>query len=143
MQRKVVMLKLRAAIIGVTTTFTLSTSAGAGLTSYTCTIEGFNTIAPESNQWLLEESQSETIQVDRRTGQVYHSRLGNSMMRNIYLLNEGDGDWSFKVFADSGRGPNNIAGGSTHYFQVDEFIQSFTKPFIAVSNGMAFWGSCT
>ena len=116
----------------------------AGPNTYTCTIEGWHTSNPEAFNYIFESAQHETIQVNRDTGQVFHSRLGNTSFNQIHLLNRGSRDWSFKVFSDSGRqlfGQGN-SGGTTHYFEVHEFVESREKPFIGVDEGFVFWGTC-
>lgn len=117
----------------------------AGPNTYSCTIEGWHTSSPDTFDWIFEDAQHETIQINRDTGQVFHSRVGNTSFNEIYLLNRGSREWSFKVFADSGRqlfGQGNN-GGHTHYFEVHEYAEGRMKPFIGVDGGFLFWGTCS
>ena len=144
MQRKVVMLKLCAAILGVTATFMLSSPSVAATNYYICNIEGWHSTQPDVFRQLYARYMIEPIGVDRDTGEVTHVVFGNTSFNNVYLLNRGSQEWSFKVFADSGRtlmGEENY-GGHTHYLEVHEFAAG-DKPFIGVADGTTFWGSCT
>ncbi len=110
---------------------------------YICTIDGWHSSNPEVFESLYSQYMDEPIHINRDTGQVYHRRFGNTSFNNIYLLNRGSSDWSFKVMSDSGRllhGEENF-GGHTHYLEVEEF-QVGEKPFTGVVDGTAFWGTC-
>ena len=116
----------------------------AGSNTYTCTIEGWHFSDSDTGIWLFELAMKETIQINRDTGQVFHRVVGNTSYNNLYLLNRGSRDWSFKVFADSGRqlfGQGN-SGGHTNYFEVTEYAEGPEKPFIGLDGGHLFWGTC-
>jgi hypothetical protein len=111
----------------------------AGPTSYSCEIEGFK-ISPaegsEQLEWVGMNAMKTTVGIDRMSGRVIHPSIGNTSFNEIKLLNSGSSDWSFKVVADDGN------GGWVRYHEVKEYWLGLDKPFLAVAEGILYWGSC-
>jgi hypothetical protein len=115
----------------------------AWASQYVCTINGWHSSRQDVFESLYAQYMEEPIHINRETGEVYHRVFGNTYFNNIYLLNRGSSDWSFKVMSDSGRvlqGEENF-GGHTHYLEVEAFYEG-EKPFTGVVDGTAFWGMC-
>jgi hypothetical protein len=111
----------------------------AGPTSYSCEIEGFKIPPAEGSEqleWVGINAMKTTVGIDRMTGRVIHPSIGNTSFNEINLLNFGSSDWSFKVVADDGE------GGWVRYYEVEEYSASVQKPFLAVADGILYWGSC-
>jgi hypothetical protein len=111
-------------------------SANAGPISYICTITEFSMYGDEDREWTAKRAMEQTIAVDRRTGAVIHPVIATSEYHNVRVLNFGDDNWSFKLFADSGEGQHTI------YIEVREFYEGEKKPFVAVQDGIAYTGFC-
>ncbi len=116
------------------------TSASAGPSSYVCQILGFQ-VAPGPNsddlQWVGDLAMKTSVAIDRNTGRVIHPSIGNTSFQQVILLNRGSAGWSFKSIADSGN------GGNVRYYEVQEFAEGPNKPFVAIADGIAYWGTCS
>ncbi|MEO1564178.1 MAG: hypothetical protein AAFR98_12140 [Pseudomonadota bacterium] len=124
-----------AALIGALT----AGSAIAGSASYICSIEGFHVpdhLGEAVAELRGQDAQRSAMTIDRETGRVIHSSLGNTSFNQIRVLNPGSSDWSFKVMADSGQ------GGHIRYYEVAEYVEGPTKPLIIVADGASYWGQC-
>lgn len=110
----------------------------AGPSTYICQITDFKIPGTntEDREWLGETAMETTFAIDRKTGRVIHPVIGSTSFNNVILLNEGSASWSFKAFADSGD------GGNIRYYEVHEYDEGAAKPFLAVSDGIAFFGKC-
>ncbi|MEJ8563418.1 hypothetical protein QTO30_20775 [Yoonia sp. GPGPB17] len=82
------------------------------------------------------DAQRTAMTIDRETGRVIHSSLGNTSFNHIMILNSGSSDWSFKVIADSGQ------GGNIRYYEVAEYVEGPDKPLLVVADGGSYWGMC-
>ncbi|WBU58729.1 hypothetical protein [Paracoccus sediminicola] len=110
----------------------------AGPSSYICQftnfkIPGTNT---ENREWVGEKAMETTVAIDRITGRVIHPVIGNTSFSNVTLLNEGSASWGFKALADSGE------GGHVRYYEVQEYDEGDVKTFLAIADGIAFFGEC-
>lgn len=116
-----------------------SATAFAGPSSYVCSIEGFQ-VAPgpnaESLEWVGELATQTTVAIDRATGLVIHPVIGNTGFVQVTLMHRGSDTTSFRSIADSG------SGGNARYYEVLEFTEGSEKPFVAIAEGIAYWGSC-
>lgn len=110
----------------------------AGPSSYVCQIASFKTPGTntESREWVGETAMETTVAIDRGTGRVIHPVIGNTSFNNVTLLNEGSASWGFKALADSGE------GGHVRYYEVHEYDEGAVKAFLAVADGIAFFGEC-
>jgi hypothetical protein len=111
----------------------------AGPTCYSYEIEGFEIPPAEGSEqleWVGINAIKTTVGIDRMTGRVIHPSFGNTSYDEINLLNSGSTDWSFKVVADDGD------GGWVRYYEVSEYKLGLVKPFLAVADGILYWGSC-
>ena len=110
----------------------------AGPSSYVCDITDFRIPGTntENREWVGETAMETTVAIDRRTGRVIHPVIGNTSFNNVTLLNEGSASWGFKAFSDSGE------GGNVRYYEVHEYDESAVKTFLAVADGIAFFGEC-
>ena len=77
-----------------------------------------------------------TVAIDRGTGRVIHPVIGSTSFNSVTVLNKGSASWGFKALADSGE------GGHIRYYEVREYNEGAVKPFLAVADGMAFFGEC-
>jgi len=113
--------------------------AFAGSTSYICSIEGFHVpdhLGDAVAEMRFKDAQRTALTIDRETGRVTHSSLGNTSFNHIRILNFGSSDWSFKVIADSGQ------GGNIRYYEVAEYVEGQDKPLLVVADGGSYWGMC-
>ena len=122
------------------TLIVLPQSPSAGPTSYVCEITGFQ-IPPapdaELREWVGKEAMKTTVAIDRMTGRIIHPVIGNTSFTHVTLLNRGSRlAWNFKALADSGD------GGHVRYYEVHETVPDPKKTFLAVADGIAFWGTC-
>lgn len=110
----------------------------AGQSSYVCQITDFQ--IPDKNienmDWVGETAMETTVAIDRKTGRVVHPVIGNTSFNSVTLLNEGSRSWAFKALADSGQ------GGHIRYYEVHEQDEGAVKTFLAVADGIAFFGEC-
>jgi len=110
----------------------------AGPSSYVCDITDFRSPGTntEDREWLGETAMKTTVAIDRVTGRVIHPVIGNTSFNSVILLNKGSASWSFRALAGDGQ------GGHVRYYEVREYDKDEAKPFIAVADGIAFFGEC-
>lgn len=118
--------------------FVVPHSLAAGLSSYVCQITDFKIPGEntKNREWIGEAAMETTVAIDRRTGRVIHPVIGNTSFNSVTLLNEGSASWGFKALADSGE------GGHIRYYEVHEYDEGAIKSFLAVADGIAFFGEC-
>jgi len=110
----------------------------AGPSSYVCQITDFKIPGTNTDgrEWVGKTATETTVTINRRTGRVIHPIIGNTNFNNVTLLNEGSASWGFKALADSGE------GGHVRYYEVHEYDEGAVKAFLAVADGIAFFGEC-
>lgn len=110
----------------------------AGPSNYVCQITSFEIPGTKTSdrEWVGETAMETTVAIDRRTGRAVHPVIGNTSFNNVTLLNEGSQSWGFKALADSGE------GGHVRYYEVQEYEKGAVKTFLAVADGIAFFGEC-
>ena len=113
-------------------------SLTAGPSSYVCQITDFKIPGAntENREWVGETAMETAVAIDRETGRVIHPVIGNTSFNSVTLLNEGSDSWGFKALADSGE------GGHIRYYEVHEYDEGAVKPFLAVADGIVFFGEC-
>ena len=79
--------------------------------------------------------------VERSTGTILGSLLGNSAYPTKQVLDAGGADRSFKVLTSSEKAfPEQPV--HTIYVEIAEYSEEPTKPFVAVEGGMVISGLC-
>lgn len=116
----------------------VSSQCQAGPSSYTCSIENFHSPSSMSKSfdWIGQQAMKSQVGIDRNTGRVIHPVIGNTSFNEVTLLNRGSANWSFKALADSGN------GGNVRYYEVHEYSDGAAKPFLAVADGLIYFGWC-
>jgi hypothetical protein len=119
----------------------LPSTGNAGPFSYVCQIEGFQ--APpgqdtEGSRYFGEMAMGTPLNIDRDTGRVIHPVIGNESYHtaDVTLINRGSEGWSFKAIAGA------EFSGHIRYYEVHEYEDGPDKPFLAVADGVAYWGTC-
>ena len=90
----------------------------------------------ETTDFWLDAFMTEEIFVDRQSGEVRHTGLGNSYYDEIKVLHPGDAENAFKVFAQSHN------GWQAHFMTVQTFRESEEMKFIIVEGGTVWNGTC-
>lgn len=116
----------------------LPTPANANEEYYRCSLSGVADTwnDAETTDFWLDAFMTEEIFVDRQSGEVRHTGLGNSYYDEIKVLHPGDAENAFKVFAQSHN------GWQAHFMTVQTFRESEEMKFIIVEGGTVWNGTC-
>lgn len=79
-----------------------------------------------------------TFNIDRRTGRTIGQPFSNSTARKIEVVTQGTENRNFEVLSASS--PDGQA--VTHLLIVREWVKGVDKPFIGLSSGDVFSGTC-
>lgn len=119
----------------------LSTSGTpGGPLSYLCEITSYLPADGEAGpeDWVAENAMDTPVAIDRASGMVIHPYIGNSTFLHREVLDPGSEEWGFKVIAYSSPQPNR----HLRYVEAQEYAEGPEKPFLAVSDDVAYAGTC-
>jgi len=121
-----------------------SHSSWGGVKEYHCTIKSVFQLSGDGNLKLLDDNGLlGTFVVDKTSGLVKGDWLDNEHWPTKMIIDSGSSEQSYKllILSKDVVGPNG--GKHAQYLQVEEYVETFEKPFTHINGSIVTTGACS